>query len=117
MAVLSVVNFTRAGTVIDGTGTILVDADAGGDEFANTGKEVFFVTNNSGGSITVTLVFKPGINVDGQTPANRTVTIVDGAITVIGPFPNVNYNDTDGRMNVTYSDATDVTVAVMKLAT
>ena len=72
------------------------------------------VKNGSGSSITLTLNYGTGGTIDGQTLANRTVTIVAGDTIIVGPFPTVLYQDSTGNVSVTYSAVTSVTVLVIQ---
>jgi hypothetical protein len=105
---------------VDRTGydhtTSATAADVAGNNWANTGAEFLAVTNGGGSPITVTLVPNSNYQIDGQTPASRTVTVGAGKTRLIGPFPTGLYNDVNQRMNVTYSGVTTVTVSVCKLA-
>jgi|CryBogDrversion2_11_1035321.scaffolds.fasta_scaffold00026_17 hypothetical protein len=112
MAILTVNNVDRTGQ-IDPVG-VLVSAGGSGDSFPNTGYEYVYVKNASGSSVTVTLVYQS--TVDGQTITNRTVSVPASAGRLIGPFPTTYYNDSNARMNLTYSSATSVSVAVFKNA-
>lgn len=106
----SVNTISRAGISLTG---LAAAADAAGDNFANTGNEFLYVNNGSGSSVTVTLVAQQ--TVDGQALTNKTVAVAAGVAKLIGPFPKGIYNDTNDRMNVTWSSATDVTIAAIKL--
>jgi hypothetical protein len=109
MALLAVTPITKAG--IDTAG---VAADVAGDTFPNTGKEVLIVKNGSASPITVTLDIKATL--DGQAVTDPTVTINAGIEKIIGPFPLGYYNDANGRVSVTYSAVTTVTVKALSLA-
>lgn len=111
MATLTVQTVDRAGLVGDPT----VAAAGGGDNWANTGAEIFVVKNGGGGSINVTLDIQS--TVDGQAVTDRVVAVAAGVTKFMGPFPTANYNDGNGRMNVTYSGVTTVTVMVIKPTT
>lgn len=108
MALLTSTTITRAGHDIAGAA-----AAAGGDKFANTGQELVLVKNGHGTDPrTVTLDIRT--TVDGQAVTDPTVTVAAGITKAIGPFPTV-YNDTDGNVNLTYSDsAANITVKVIK---
>lgn len=113
MAVLTVLNSARAGNGVDLAGAA---AAGGGDSFVNTGSEVFVIKNGSGAPITATFVTPA--TVDGLAVADLTATIAAGATRMVGPFPPGVYNDTGapgGSVSVTYSAATSVTVAVVKV--
>lgn len=92
----------------------MASAASGGDEFPNTGKEWLYFKNGEAGEITVTLDIET--TVDGQPVTDPTVAIPAGEQKFIGPFPPAIYNNsTTGRVSVTYSAVTSLTVAVMKL--
>lgn len=102
-----------ANTGIDLT-SVAVSAAGGGDQFANSGQEQFFIKNGDASPHTVT--FATPLTVDGQAVADRTVTVPAGHSMLIGPFRPAYYNDTNGNVQVSYSAVTSVTVAVVKCA-
>ena len=103
MAVLSVLEVSRAG--VSGA---LTAAAGGGDSFANDGRTYLDINNGSGGSITVTFVTQQ--TVDGLAVADLAVAVGAGVRTKVGPFPPGIYNDANGRVQVTYSGVTSLTV-------
>ena len=107
MAALTVASISRSGVTITA-----VAANAGGDTFANTGKEVLFIKNASGSPITVSFAFGVSADamVDGISPPARTCVVAAGAQTLAGPFPPNKYNDVNGNVAVTYSGVTTLTV-------
>lgn len=105
MAVLNVSLITRAGVNSAG-----VAAAGGGDSFANDGKTYLKVNNGGGGPITVTEKIPTSKRPEGLAITEKTVSVPAGEERIIGPFPIGTYNDTDSRMNVTYSAVTSVTV-------
>ena len=107
MATLAVSTVSRTGVDIAG-----VAAGAGGDEFANDGYTFFKVTNGSGGSINVTVDCVA--TVDGLAVTDRVVAVAAGASKMIGPFSPSQYNNGNGRVAVTYSAVTTVTVIALK---
>lgn len=109
MAILTVQTISRTG--INPT---FAAAAAGGDSFANDGK-VFFECKNANAA-TRTLTFALTQLVDGQTPAAKTVVVpVTPGDSMVGPFPPSVYNDSNGRVVVTYSAEADLTVAAFRL--
>jgi hypothetical protein len=110
MATLTATPITRAG-VLDAPASAAV----GGDALTNTGSEFLKYTNGSVSSITITIAFGPGGVIDGQTATNRTVTVAAGATQFIGPFPPNEYNDVNGRVVLTYSGVTSLTVTPLML--
>lgn len=108
MAVLTVQQVVRAGL-----GPVFAAAAGGGDEFVNTGVEYLEVINGSGADITVTIV-TPN-TVDGLAVTDRAVVVTAGERRKIGPFPTSIYNNSNSKVNVTYSSATSVTVGLFKV--
>jgi hypothetical protein len=87
-----------------------------GDNFyvANDGEMFLHVTKGGAGNCTVTVV--PTQTVLGLTLASLTVVVV--ATTgnkLIGPFPPGTFNDAQGRLLFTISDATGLSVAAFHL--
>lgn len=100
---------------ITGTDETLVAAAVGGDAIPNdAGKSYLIVNNGSGSSITVTI---DAVNTNaptGLTFTDPTVTVAAGVRKIIGPFSPSYFNDTNNRVNVTYSAVTTVTVGAFK---
>ena len=91
-------------------------AAGGGDTFANTGAEYFYINNAGVGSITVTFD-SPGtcsFNVTANAAHDTVVSVGAGVAKIIGPFPKIRFNDTSDIVSVTYSGVTSVTVAVLR---
>lgn len=108
MATLTVATAVVAGIDVAGAA-----AAGGGDEFVNTGKEVLQVANGGGGSINVTAATAGTI--DGLAIADNVVAVGAGVTKMIGPFDPKLYNDVNGKVQVTYSGVTTVTVKVVKV--
>lgn len=110
MATLSVQDIAR-----DTTGTVpsYAAATSGGDEWTNTGAEFYFIKNGGGGSINVTFVTQA--TTDGLAVTDLVVAVSNGVDKMIGPFPVGIYNDTGGKLQVTYSGVSSVTVGVFKI--
>jgi len=108
MAVLTVqqVNLT-------GLAPAFAAASAGGDEFVNSGRAVLYVKNGDISDKTVT--------VDSQTPCNQgfdhdaQVIVPASEERIIGPFPKNRFDDANGKVQISYSDVTSVTVAVIEI--
>lgn len=92
----------------------LAAAAAGGDEFSNDGKRTFFVVENEAG-VGRTVTFVTQKTVDGEAIADKDVVTADGERYIVGPFPASIYNDDNGRVQVTYSSETGLSVAAFKL--
>lgn len=104
MAQLTIQTTDRTGTSWSVSGN-KVAAAAGGDYFANSGSELLFVENTSGGSITLTEVFGVNATLDGVTPTSKTVVVANNKQLLLGPYPTQLYNDANGNMQLTYSGA------------
>jgi hypothetical protein len=106
-------NLTVQKVVLTGLAPSYAAAAEGGDEFVNSGRVFIHVKNGSGGSIDIT--------VDSQTPCNQgvdhnaVVAVGAGAEKMIGPFPKDRFNDTAGKVQVTYSAFADLTIAAIEL--
>lgn len=112
MAVLTIVEPTLAG-VADS----LVAAAGGGDSFVNNGLVLFVVNNGSGGALTVTFDDPNSQNPGAATQFNPDVAVAvpAGQRRTIGPFPPFRFNDPNGRVNVTYSGVTSLTVMPLRV--
>lgn len=115
MANLSTEKIKESGTV-----PTLVAASGGGDAIdKNTGKEFLYVSNGGGGSINVTFAAQntdaSNSNFGEIVKGDRIVAVAAGAVSLIGPFARTAFNDINGRVQVTYSGVTSVTVGVLSL--
>lgn len=110
---------TPQDVVLTGLTEALVAAAGGGDSFDNNGQCVFVVNNGSGASITVTFDDPNTPNPGNAAQFNPDVAVVipAGQKRYIGPFPPFRFNDPNGRVNVTYSGVTSLTVGVTRLRT
>ena len=88
-------------------------ANADGNYFTNTGFEFLYALNGDGSATTITLVNQ--LTIDGATVTAKTVSVPAGKAMLIGPFPTEIYNDANGRMNLTYSSVTSLTVLACKM--
>jgi hypothetical protein len=86
----------------------------GGDAFVNKGKEFVHIKNSGAASRTVTVVTQQTVETD-LAVADRDIVVPAGEERIVGPFPQATYNDGDGKVQMTYSDETDLTIAVLKL--
>ncbi len=107
MADLTVVSPARAANALTGE-----SAAAGGDAFANTGKELLVIENGSGSPINLTAVTQQ--EVDGEAVDDKVITIPAGERHVLGPWPTSIYSDGDSKVQLEYSAVTSVTVSVIK---
>jgi hypothetical protein len=112
MATLAVTQVSRTGPL--DVAAIATAAAGGGDKWINTGAEIFYVNNAGGSPCVVTWVFNAQQAIDGQVPANKTVSVAGGKSGIFGGFPTGLFNDANQFMNVTYNQVTTVTVAVLR---
>ena len=110
---------TPIDTLVAGVADSLVAAAGGGDSFSNNGHCLFVVNNASGGAITVTFddPNSPSPASASQFNPDVAVSVPAGARRTIGPFPPFRFNDANGRVNVTYSGVTSLTVEVLRTFT
>lgn len=114
MAVLNVQDALVAGAAIT-----YAAAAGGGDSFDNNGLVLLHVKNGSGAPITVTVDDPNTPNPGNATQFNPDVAIAVPAAgdRLIGPFPPFRFNDVNGRVNLTYSGVTSLTVGVIRVRT
>ena len=99
--------------VLGGTAPSYAAAGAGGDEFVNSGREFLHIKNGGVGSIDVTI--------NSQRPCDQgydhdvVVAVGAGAEKMIGPFPKSRFDDANGKVQITYSGVSSVTVAVLQV--
>lgn len=90
-----------------------VAAAAGGDYFANDGKTLLEARNASGGNITVTVASQKTCDQGATHNAAVVVPLTTGQ-RMIGPFNRTRFNDANGRVQITYSGVTSLTVAAIR---
>lgn len=99
-------------------------ASGGGDQTDNSdGLTFLHVKNGSVGSLDVTISEQiTGTTVDSGTygkltKANAVKSIAAGGEAFLGPFKKVAFNDTNSRIQITYSGVTSLTIAALKFPT
>ena len=99
--------------VTTGAAVALAAANADGNYFANnTGRTVLLVKNAGAGSVNVTVNSQRAC--DQGFDHDLVVAVAnDSVIVAIGPFTTSRFNDGDGRVQITYSGVSSVTVAVL----
>lgn len=98
-----------------GTATTYSAASGGGDEFRPESNVFIRVKNASGGAITCTIV-TPQTGVGGAAIGDIAVSVpATTGERDIGPFPPEHFAAADGNADVTWSSATSVTFAVLRL--
>ena len=113
MATLTLQTISRTGI----TPTVTA-AGASGDKFTNDGKTFLRVVNanvSTARTVTVASQIGAGAVPQGTASANLSVSGPASGEKWIGPFETNAWNDSDGKVNVTYSSEADLTVAAYKL--
>jgi hypothetical protein len=111
--VLIMANLTVQKVSLTGLNLNFTNASTSGDEFVNSGHTVLYVKN--GGSTEKT------ITVDSRVPCNfgydHDVFVIVPAQgeRIIGPFLKEHFNDDYGKVHITYSTITGVTVAAVEV--
>lgn len=91
--------------------SLLAATSSNGDSFLNTGKEVVLFQNSSSqgaAAVTVTIAGQKVDNFGGASSLhNVTVSVPTSsmALTVVGPFRTDVYNDSNNKVQMTYSAA------------
>lgn len=89
-------------------------AAASSQDFVNTGQEVVHVKNGSGSSITVTFTAAGKDNFGiVATAHDYVITVPATDDRIIGPFDTARFNTTAGKVSITWSATTTVTVAIL----
>ena len=89
---------------------------AGGDEFVNSGRHYISVINAHGADPRT-------VTIDSQADCNQGVdhdvaVVITAAQDekIFGPFPKNRFNDSDGKVQISYSDSgADLTIAIFEL--
>lgn len=108
MADLTLVQVARGGTVYT-----YESAAADGDAFINDGKTILAINNGSGTSITVTVATAG--QVEGLAIDDVAIVVAAGALVMAGPFSRTVFNDSTGKVQLTYSDVTSLGVKAFKV--
>lgn len=109
MATLTPVSPARAPNELAGQA-----ASAGGDQWANSGKELLVVEHTNGAGSEVTLTVTTVVTIDGEAVADKEIAIPAGTRHLLGPFPPNIYNDGEGNASVACDDETDIEVALIQ---
>lgn len=116
MATLTVASLVDTGATLT-----LGAAAVGGDVFDNPSDQstILAIGNASGGTVTVTITAQVAtFAVQGSgnlTKANGGGNISTGTTRLFGPFPAAAFNDINGRVAVSYSSTTSVTVQALRI--
>jgi len=91
---LTIQNVARTGAQLSLESVTTAD----GFRFLNDGQTILYIEEQNAGAVTLT--FTPTLKVDGLTPAGRAVVVTASQNWFMGPWPQQQYNDSDGYLNV-----------------
>jgi hypothetical protein len=97
----------------DGLEATFAAVAGGGDQFLNSGKEFIEIVNDDASDKTLTIVSQ--ITISGLAVSDQTVVVTAGERRHVGPFATGTFNDSSGYVQLTYSAATSVTIAVLRV--
>lgn len=92
------------------------------DKVANDGRTVLIFSNGNASSRTLTFAANDvtpagfGVVATPDTVVTLPGSGTNGGRCIVGPFPPDRFNDADGFLNYTLSDATGMSVAAVKMA-
>lgn len=101
--------------VVTGATLTMNAAHADGNSFQNDGRTALYVTNGSGGDLTVTIQ-APDSGKDGLVVTDRAVVVSTGTSELIGPFKKDVYDQSTGSVYVDWSTTSSVTFAAIRIA-
>jgi hypothetical protein len=108
MATLSVQKLSLSGITLTFSA-----CDAAGDEFENSGEAFIYVKNSD--TVDHTVI------VNSQQPCSYgfdhdvSVTVPTGGEKLIGTFPKDRFNDSNGKVQISYDAVTGLTIAVVEV--
>lgn len=110
---LTVYDVVKAGLDLTANATTVV-ATTNNYFFLNSGKEILYV-NNTTGSTCVVEITRTG-QVDGASPAARSVSVATAKEFAIGPFEPSDFNDGNGKVKLVFDQAVDAVIARVQKA-
>jgi hypothetical protein len=105
---LTVADISRSGLAQS-----LAAANADGHLLPNTGKEFLVIANADSGAHVVSAAIVR--QVDGVTPAAKTLSVPAGATRLWGPFAREDYNNASSQVALTFDGVTGVTIQAVRL--
>lgn len=106
------IDFNGAEMASDTTQYTTLTTDGG--YFVNDGNTLLHIINTAAGGSTNIVIDSPATCDQGGTH-DITVAVPDDDDYIIGPFPKHRFNDSDGYVHFTVSEATNVTGCAFKL--
>jgi len=112
MATLTAQQIVQSGLV-----PTTVTPDGSGDKLANTGKEFFHITNDSGSALTATVVPVVTTVIDPDlgklVKEDAVLSLAAGEDGFLGPFEVDAFNDTDGNITITCSVQSNIKLSAL----
>ncbi len=93
--------------------SIYESAAAGGDAFVNDGRTIIHIKNGDASGMTLTMD-TPG-TYRGVNLANPTVSVGATSNYFVGAFDPRIFNDTNGKVQLTYSAVTSLTITALQI--
>lgn len=112
-------NLTVQDGAVTGITPNMQAAAGGGDTFDNNGNVLVEIANGSGSPITVTFDDPGSTTPPGATQFNPDVAVVVPAAgrRIVGPLPPYRFNNAQGRVAMTYSGVTSLTIGLYRTRT
>lgn len=107
-------DLTVVRTLETGVEATLAAASAGGDLCANTRRTLLKIVNGGGASITVT-VSAQQVSCGEIAAHHKTIVVAAGKTIYAGPFDRAIYNNADGKLVITYSGVTSLTIGGLEV--
>ena len=87
-------------------------ANADGEAFQNSGREIIHVKKSSAGGATLTI--QTPQTIQGLAVAEKTITVPGSGEIFVKPLPPSTFNQNDGKVYLDWSSETDITIAVIR---
>lgn len=100
--------------VLAGITPALVAAEAGGDEFENSGRDFIHIKNGGGSPIDMTVNSQAACSQGSDHDVVVSIPATTGE-KFIGPFPKDRFDDAANKVQITYSAVTSVTIGIVRL--
>lgn len=89
-------------------------ADAGGDQFAATGKEILLIHNSGSGSVVVTI--NAAVDKSGRSAPDCVTTVGAGLYSFVGPLYKIDgWATAAGAIQLATDTAADTSYAVLRI--
>jgi len=86
---------------------------AGGDEFVNSGRDFIHIKN--GHTSPQTVIMNSQAACDQGFDHDVSIAVTNAQERMIGPFPKGRFDDAGGKVQLTYSGVTALTIAIIRV--